>query len=53
LREEQRVHDKALEEARKEQAHARSNVLQKEKKAKKAEKALDAKVRFLQLWFVS
>ena len=40
------MHDKALEDARKEQAQARSNVLQKEKKVKKAEKALDAKVRF-------
>jgi structural maintenance of chromosome 1 len=45
LREEQSVHDKALEEARKEQAQARSNVMQKEKKVKKAEKAVDAKVR--------
>lgn len=44
LREEQRVHDKALEDARKEQAQARSNMVQKEKKAKKAEKVLDAKV---------
>lgn len=44
LREEQRVHDEALEEARKEQAQARSGVLQKEKKVKKADKALDAKV---------
>ncbi|KIM86143.1 hypothetical protein PILCRDRAFT_334537 [Piloderma croceum F 1598] len=43
LREEQRVHDKALEEARKEQAQARSNTMQKEKKVKKAEKAVDAK----------
>lgn len=47
LREEQRVHDAALDEARKEQAQARSSVLQKEKKIKKGEKALDAKVRFL------
>jgi structural maintenance of chromosome 1 len=39
------VHDKALEEARKEQAQARSNVMQKEKKVKKAEKVVDAKVR--------
>ena len=39
------MHDKALEEARKEQAQARSNVMQKEKKVKKAEKVVDAKVR--------
>ena len=44
LREDQRVHDKALEDARREQAQARSTVMQKEKKIKKAEKALDAKV---------
>jgi structural maintenance of chromosome 1 len=44
LREEQNVHEKALEEARKEQAQARSNALQKDKKVKKAEKAVDAKV---------
>jgi hypothetical protein len=44
LKEEQRVHEKALEEARKEQAQARSNTMQKEKKVKKAEKAVDAKV---------
>jgi structural maintenance of chromosome 1 len=44
LKEEQKVHEKALEEARKEQAQARSNTMQKEKKVKKAEKAVDAKV---------
>ena len=44
LRENQRVHDKAFEEARKAQAQARSTVMQKEKKIKKAEKSLDAKV---------
>ena len=49
LREEQRVHEKALEEARKEQAQARSNTMQKEKKVKKAEKAVDAKVSFFNL----
>ncbi|KZT07028.1 cohesin complex subunit psm1 [Laetiporus sulphureus 93-53] len=43
LREEQREHDKALNEARADQAQARSVVLQKEKKIKKAEKALEAK----------
>ncbi|KAL0571911.1 Structural maintenance of chromosomes protein 1 [Marasmius crinis-equi] len=43
LREEQRVHDKALEDARADQAKARSSVMQAEKKIKKAEKALDAK----------
>lgn len=47
LRQEQRVHDKALEEARKEQAQARTGVLQKDKRMKKGEKALDAKVPFL------
>lgn len=44
LREEQRVHDVALEEARADQAKARLNVMQKEKKIKKAEKDLDGKV---------
>ncbi|KAH0579770.1 hypothetical protein H2248_002607 [Termitomyces sp. 'cryptogamus'] len=43
LREEQRVHDKALEAARAEQAKVRSSVMQKEKNIKKAEKTLDAK----------
>ncbi|ESK86076.1 cohesin complex subunit psm1 [Moniliophthora roreri MCA 2997] len=43
LREEQRVHDEALEAARSEQAKARTSVMQAEKKIKKAEKALDAK----------
>ncbi|KAG7094864.1 hypothetical protein E1B28_005672 [Marasmius oreades] len=43
LREEQRVHDKALENARTEQAKARTSVMQAEKKIKKAEKAFDAK----------
>lgn len=44
LREQQRVHDEALEAARAEQAKARTSVMQKEKKIKKAEKALEAKV---------
>ena len=44
LREEQRVHDNALEAARTEQAKARTAVMQKEKGIKKAEKALDGKV---------
>ena len=44
LREEQSVHDKALEEARTEQAKARTVVMQKEKKIKKADKALEGKV---------
>lgn len=44
LREDQRVHDKTLEDARREQAQARSNVMQTEKKIEKVEKALDAKV---------
>ncbi|KAG6820541.1 hypothetical protein H0H93_015712 [Arthromyces matolae] len=43
LREEQRVHDKALETARAEQAKVRSSVMQKEKSIKKAEKSLDGK----------
>lgn len=43
LREEQRQHQQELEEARAEQARARSVVLQKEKRIKKAEKALEAK----------
>lgn len=45
LRAEQRKHEKALEDARAEQARARSNVMQKEKRIKKAEKALETKVR--------
>ena len=45
LRQEQRKHEKALEEARSEQARARGNVMQKEKRIKKAEKALEIKVR--------
>ena len=44
LRQEQRKHEKALEDARAEQARARGNVMQKEKKIKKAEKALETKV---------
>ena len=44
LREEQRRHDKALDDARAEQARARTAVMQKEKKIKKAEKALENKV---------
>ncbi|KAH7906967.1 RecF/RecN/SMC [Hygrophoropsis aurantiaca] len=43
LREDQRVHDKALEDARSDQARARTNVMQKDKKIKKAEKALESK----------
>ena len=45
LRQEQRKHEKALEVARSEQAKARGNVMQKEKRIKKAEKALETKVR--------
>lgn len=44
LREEQRRHETELEEARAEQALARSSVMQKEKKMRKAEKALEGKV---------
>ncbi|KAF8802737.1 condensin complex subunit SMC1 [Phlegmacium glaucopus] len=43
LRQEQSVHDKALENARADQARARTTVMQKEKNIKKAEKALDGK----------
>ncbi|KAA1474997.1 hypothetical protein DENSPDRAFT_401153 [Dentipellis sp. KUC8613] len=43
LRAEQHVHDEALEKARAEQAKARSNVMQKEKRIKKAEKTLEGK----------
>ncbi|KAE9404591.1 condensin complex subunit SMC1 [Gymnopus androsaceus JB14] len=42
-REEQRVHDEALDAARADQAKARTGVMQMEKKIKKGEKALDAK----------
>lgn len=45
LRKEQATHDKALEEARAKQAKARSDVVAAEKKVKKAEKALETKVR--------
>ena len=45
LRAEQRKHEKALEDARADQAKARSNVMQKEKRIKKAEKALETKAR--------
>ncbi|EIW54226.1 uncharacterized protein TRAVEDRAFT_39782 [Trametes versicolor FP-101664 SS1] len=43
LRAEQCKDEKALEDARAEQARARSNVMQKEKRIKKAEKALETK----------
>ena len=41
LRKEQQKHEKALEEARSEQAKSRGAVMQKEKRIKKAEKALE------------
>jgi structural maintenance of chromosome 1 len=44
LREDQRVHDNALQDTKTEQARARSVVMQKEKMVKNAEKTLDAKV---------
>lgn len=44
MREEQKTHDDALNDARAEQAKARSALMQREKKLKKAEKALEAKV---------
>ncbi|KAH7887101.1 RecF/RecN/SMC [Phlebopus sp. FC_14] len=43
LRVEQQEHDKALEEARADQARARTTVVREEKKVKKAEKALEFK----------
>jgi hypothetical protein len=49
LREEQRVHDEALEAARAQQAKVRATVMQKEKGIKKAEKALDGKVHMFLL----
>jgi len=45
LRQEQKAHDKELEAARADQAKARTTVMQKEKHIKKAEKALEGKVR--------
>lgn len=51
LRQEQRVHDRALEDARADQARARTDVMQKEKRIKKAEKALEAKVSRRSLLF--
>ena len=47
LRREQAVHDKDLEEARAEQAKSRATVATAEKKVKKAEKALENRVRLL------
>jgi structural maintenance of chromosome 1 len=44
LREEKREHDQELEDVRAEQAKIRSSVMQKEKKIKKADKALEGKV---------
>ena len=46
LRQVQQKHNTELEGARAEQARARNTVVQKEKQIKKAEKALDNKVRF-------
>lgn len=45
LRKEQRKHEAELEKARQEQAKSRSAVMAKEKRIKKAEKALETKVR--------
>ena len=44
LRREQRKHETELEKARQDQAKTRSAVISKEKRIKKAEKALEAKV---------
>lgn len=46
LRAEHGEHEKALEDARAEQARARTTVVREEKKVKKAEKALEAKVSY-------
>ena len=46
LRKEQRAYEAELEKARQEQAKARSSVMSKEKRIKKAEKALEGKVIF-------
>jgi structural maintenance of chromosome 1 len=45
LREDHRVRDGELEKTRAEQAKARAAVTQKEKRVKKMEKALEARVR--------
>ena len=47
LRQEQRKHEKVLEDAREQQAKVRGSVMQKEKRIKKAEKALEGKARHL------
>lgn len=47
LRREHRTHEAELERARQEQAKARSSVMSKEKRIKKAEKALEGKVSIL------
>lgn len=47
LREEQRVHDEELADARAEQARARSNAMRKERALKSAERAVEGKVRYL------
>lgn len=44
LRAEQQKHDKALEDARADQARARTAVVREEKKVKKAEKIVESKV---------
>ena len=44
LKQKHRVHDSALEATRAEQAKSKGAMMQKEKKIKKAEKALEAKV---------
>ena len=47
LRQEQRANDDELERARSEQAKSRGAVMQKEKRVKKAEKALEIKVDYI------
>lgn len=49
LRAEQQQHDKALEDARADQARARTAVVREEKKVKKAEKTVESKVGGLSL----
>lgn len=53
LREEQRVHNEALDAARAEQAKVRTTAMQKEKGIKKADKALEDKVRTLYFYLTT
>lgn len=53
LREEQRVHNEALDAARAEQAKVRTAAMQKEKAIKKADKVLEDKVLSLYSYLVT